>query len=224
MYVGIVLRKYLYEQDLDDIFQKDSSIILSLFVMSAFAQVIITWAGSIFVASELPRQGNDELLNGLKEGILILEEDSSIIKFQNQAALRLITEYSDNLSISVVDEKFAFEKELEMFAPVNMAEIFDDNTTYDYDEVKKKVKLINNYISMNEIIADTNSEGLKQVFKLKTDSSRKKKPQTAKIPNQFLRIKVKRQTYEGIASIVIFISDVTKKINGKLQTIKVNEK
>ena len=224
MYVGIVLRKYLYEQDLDDIFQKDSSIILSLFVMSAFAQVIITWAGSIFVASELPRQGNDELLNGLKEGILILEEDSSIIKFQNQAALRLITEYSDNLSISVVDEKFAFEKELEMFAPVNMAEIFDDNTTYDYDEVKKKVKLINNYISMNEIIADTNSEGLKQVFKLKTDSSRKKKPQTVKIPNQFLRIKVKRQTYEGIASIVIFISDVTKKINGKLQTIKVNEK
>ena len=224
MYVGIVLRKYLYEQDLDDIFQKDSSIILSLFVMSAFAQVIITWAGSIFVASELPRQGNDELLNGLKEGILILEEDSSIIKFQNQAALRLITEYSDNLSISVVDEKFAFEKELEMFAPVNMAEIFDDNCTYDYDEVKKKVKLINNYISMNEIIADTNSEGLKQVFKLKTDSSRKKKPQTVKIPNQFLRIKVKRQTYEGIASIVIFISDVTKKINGKLQTIKVNEK
>ena len=111
-----------------------------------------------------------------------------------------------------------------MFAPVNMAEIFDDNTTYDYDEVKKKVKLINNYISMNEIIADTNSEGLKQVFKLKTDSSRKKKPQTVKIPNQFLRIKVKRQTYEGIASIVIFISDVTKKINGKLQTIKVNEK
>ena len=71
-----------------------------------------------------------------------------------------------------------------MFAFVDMAQIFDDNNTnYDYYEVKKKIESIDNYISMNQIIADTNSEGLKQVFKLKTDSSRKDKPQTVKIPN-----------------------------------------
>ena len=70
--------------------------------------VMITWSGSLFVAAELPRQGHEKLLNGLKEGILILEEDSSIIKFHNQAALRLITEYSDKFSIKVIDDGKVF--------------------------------------------------------------------------------------------------------------------
>ena len=63
-----------------------------------------------------------------------------------------------------------------MFALVNMVEIFDDNANYDYHEVKKKVKSIDNYISINEIIAkslnDSSSEGRKQVLKLRTDSTR----------------------------------------------------
>lgn len=49
--------------------------------MSAFANVIMAWFGSIFVAAELPRQGHEKLLNGLKEGILIITEESSIVKF-----------------------------------------------------------------------------------------------------------------------------------------------
>ena len=49
--------------------------------MNAFANMIFTWIGSIYVAAELRRQGNEKLLNGLKEGILILEEDTSVIKF-----------------------------------------------------------------------------------------------------------------------------------------------
>ena len=76
----------------------------------------------------------------------------------------------------MIDESNILEKEMEMFALVNMVEIFDDNANYDYHEVKKKVKSIDNYISINEIIAkslnDTSSEGRKQVLKLRTDSTR----------------------------------------------------
>ena len=141
--------------------------------MTFFIHVLYTWVVSLFVAAELPRQGHEKLLNGLKEGILIIEEDSSIIKFYNQAALRLITEYKDKFSITVIGEGNVFEKEKEMFAFVDMAQIFDDNNTnYEYYEVKKEIKSIDNYISMNEIIANgLLSEGVKQVFKLKLDFS-----------------------------------------------------
>ena len=80
----------------------------------------------------------------------------------------------------MIDESNILEKEREMFALVNMVEIFDDIANNDYHEVKKKVKSIDNYISMNEIIAkslsDSSNEGRKQVLKLRTDSGRLEKP------------------------------------------------
>ena len=112
---------YLYEEELSESNGKALSELINLTVMTGFVYMLITWFGSIFVAAELPRQGHEKLLNGLKEGILIIEEDSSIIKFYNQAALRLITEYSDKFSITVIDEGNVFEKEKEMFAFVDMA-------------------------------------------------------------------------------------------------------
>ena len=40
----------------------------------------------------------------------------------------------------MIDESNILEKEMEMFALVNMVEIFDDIANNDYQEVKKKVK------------------------------------------------------------------------------------
>ena len=121
LYVGIIVRMYLYEEELSEFISEDFKWVISLSIMTFFIHVLYTWVGSLFVAAELPRQGHEKLLNGLKEGILILEEDSNIIKFYNQAALRLITEYSDKFSITVIDEGNVFEKEKEMFAFVDMA-------------------------------------------------------------------------------------------------------
>ena len=163
---------YLYEEELIEFISEDLRWLISLLIMTICIYMLITWVGNLFVAAELPRQGHEKLLNGLKEGILILEEDSSIIKFYNQAARRLITEYSDKFSITVIDERNVFEKEKEMFAFVDKTEIFDDNTNCDYYEVKKKIKSIDKYISINEIIAKgLLIEGVKQVFKLKLDFS-----------------------------------------------------
>ena len=40
---------------------------------------------------------------------------------------------------------------------------------------------------------------------------------------KFLKIKVKRQSYEGKSAIVIFMYDVTKKINSKIVELQQQE-
>ena len=50
-------------------------------VNSALVHMIITWIGSKFVTSELPRVGNEKLLNGLQEGVFIIEEETSHVLF-----------------------------------------------------------------------------------------------------------------------------------------------
>ena len=50
------------------------------------AHVVITSAGLLFVEAEILRQGNDSILDGLKEGVIILSEDTSEIHYWNRAA------------------------------------------------------------------------------------------------------------------------------------------
>ena len=148
------------------------SLVLTYLAMQLFttaiACMIITWIGFIFVEAELPRLGNEKLLNGLKEGVFIIEEESSIIQFQNHAAKRFISEFSESFGISMVEEKDIFEKNQEKFALVDTAAIFNHDTNFDYDTVAQKVHSISNYISMNEIITNY-EEGVTKVYKVRND-------------------------------------------------------
>ena len=107
LYVYFVIRKYLYEEEIE--LGTSFTWIFTLMLLSGWAFTFLTWVGSIFVAAELPRLGNDQLLNGLKEGVLIIEEDSNEIKFMNKSAKRLMTEFSNNFNISMQNEKNIFE-------------------------------------------------------------------------------------------------------------------
>ena len=51
-----------------------------------FVHLIITKVGKIFVESEVLREGNEQLLNNLDEGVVIIDEDSKDILFQNRSA------------------------------------------------------------------------------------------------------------------------------------------
>ena len=51
------------------------------FTNAAMIHMIFTWIGSKFVMSELPRVGNEKLLNGLSEGVFIIEEETSHVLF-----------------------------------------------------------------------------------------------------------------------------------------------
>ena len=49
---------------------------------------MITAAGFLFTDAEILRRGNEDLLNNLEEGLIILEEDNAVV-FQNTAAAQL---------------------------------------------------------------------------------------------------------------------------------------
>ena len=45
--------------------------------------------GSYYVKAEIPRIGNENLLNGLKEGVYVIDEDSQSVLFRNSSAKHL---------------------------------------------------------------------------------------------------------------------------------------
>ena len=105
--------------------------------------------------------------------MFIIEEDSSIIKFQNQAAKRLTTEFSDNFSISMLDDINVFEKSQERFALVETADIFNHDTGFDFEDIIQKLQSICEYVSMDQIIENhlknNFKSGSKKVYKLRVD-------------------------------------------------------
>ena len=48
--------------------------------------IIITKVGMIFVEAEIVRVGNDQILNNMKEGVVILHEKTENVLFVNNAA------------------------------------------------------------------------------------------------------------------------------------------
>ena len=64
---------------------------IGLAISCLVAHLLITKMGMIFVEIEILRQGNEELLNGLDEGVVIQHEDTQEIIFLNSAAKKLQT-------------------------------------------------------------------------------------------------------------------------------------
>ena len=55
---------------------------------------MIKKTGFIYVESEILREGNEQLLNNLEEGVMIFEEHSLKLVFKNEAARMLDINYS----------------------------------------------------------------------------------------------------------------------------------
>ena len=62
------------------------------FFNAVLVYLILSWAGKIYVQSELLRAGNEELLNNLTEGVFIMDEQSKSVLFHNKAASRMNTD------------------------------------------------------------------------------------------------------------------------------------
>ena len=43
----------------------------------------ISWVGIKFLGSELPREGNEQLLEDLKDGVFIVEEETDKVRYHN---------------------------------------------------------------------------------------------------------------------------------------------
>ena len=87
----LLVRKFIYEAPID------SGVVVGLLTAMIFTALVITLMhilfnkmGLLFVDSEILRTGNDQLLNDLEEGVIILKEDSKKVLFVNKAASKLL--------------------------------------------------------------------------------------------------------------------------------------
>ena len=74
-----------------------------VFVNLFLYHVIINWVGTLFVRAEINRMGNEEVLDNLEEGVVLLADDdqSNMVRFANKAARKF--HFKENLSLSKVN-------------------------------------------------------------------------------------------------------------------------
>jgi len=83
----------------------------------------------------MPRIGNENLLNGLKEGVFVMDETSNFVVFQNKAARSLNNHHNVKMSLSLLDANDYFDMSKKQFADLNTTDIFKSDSNQDYQKI-----------------------------------------------------------------------------------------
>ena len=89
------------------------------------------------------RAGNEQLLNNLDEGVIIIDEDQSDVLFLNKAAQNV-----SNRSFSTSDET-KFDIKNKIYAQLNNESFLND---IDFEKAIESLKIHTEYQSIEEII------------------------------------------------------------------------
>ena len=101
----------------------------------------------------MPRASNQKLLNDLKEGVFVIDEDTNLVLFQNTAAKRLNTRLKERSFVSFIDLNENFDKSQEQFALVGYEKIFKDTSQkLNYTDTVKQLDECEDYESIEKII------------------------------------------------------------------------
>ena len=76
--------------------------ILWQFLTLAMIHYIISWVGLLFVKAEILRTGNEQLLNNLKEGVIIIDKENGVVMFLNRAAKKFNIHLNKALGMRIV--------------------------------------------------------------------------------------------------------------------------
>lgn len=88
----------------------------------AIVHAIVSFVGMLYVEASILRNGNEKLLNDLKEAVIIIDQETGLVLFVNQAAKKFNIRKNKNLEVNFTkntDEKI-FDKKEELFAYVDM--------------------------------------------------------------------------------------------------------
>ena len=66
--------------------------------------LVISWIGYKYLEAEISRESKEQLLNNLKEGVLILDEKTAAIRFKNGAVGRINRRLKDASDFSLVED------------------------------------------------------------------------------------------------------------------------
>ena len=106
-----------------------------MIITLVFAFVLMTWytviiqcfmsaIGYLYVEAEIPRSGQEKLLNNLKEGVYIMDETNLKDMFRNKTADRVNRKMMENGNTMLEDKSEVIDKQKKLFAYVDKSEIF----------------------------------------------------------------------------------------------------
>ena len=120
----------------------------------------------MFADADVLRNGNEQLLDGLEEGIIILDLDKCEVLYHNEAANSISCNCTRNecLGVSSIEHKSLGENLLDILDSTSFANC-DDQLRKEYiaDSIKttQDLKNIKNFISFQKIIEKERSGGFK---------------------------------------------------------------
>ena len=82
------------------VFHALSYLVMQLY-NNALIYLLLSWLGTLYVESEILRKGNGELLNDIKEGVFILDQDDLVVVFQNEQAKKFEIQMNQGFSMRV---------------------------------------------------------------------------------------------------------------------------
>ena len=137
LYYHFIVKCYIYDMPLDSQLISVAVVgILNLLISSCLLSLFLKWVGTQFVEAETRSMGNEALLNNLKEGILITDEQHSGDTFINMAAKRLLVTSQSGLVMNPVANSDTFDKSRKHFCQID-ASVFDFG-----DSLPKKDRVI----------------------------------------------------------------------------------
>ena len=140
IWVFLVVSKHIYLQPLSvNLFQALFHMVYGL-VFITFIYLIFSLAGSYYVKAEIPRIGNEKLLNGLKEGVFVIDEDSQSVLFRNSSAKHLnkrLSTWKNFVSTSIDDSVDIFDRNTKQFSLFNKMILQANDLSHDYSATIK---------------------------------------------------------------------------------------
>ena len=125
-----------------------------MIVFCIMVHAVMNKLAFVFIEVEVIREGNDELLNSLEEGVIIVEDDCSEVCFLNSAAQHLMT--SPNFDVSKAseaetqtDQLFAWDKKILAKIPEGF---FTDSYNIDTSTKLQQIDNLSNYTSIKDIV------------------------------------------------------------------------
>jgi len=104
----------------------------------------------MYAEAEILRKGNEQLLNNLKEGVVIIEEASGLVTFVNEAAKRFKIKLNKDFSIELGKDDDRSSAQVKQFARFDMG-LF--KTGLEPAEITQQILALTDYKSLDEVIA-----------------------------------------------------------------------
>ena len=119
-----------------------------MLITTTIIHCLYSFSFEFYVKAESSRFANEELLNNLEEGVLIIEEDCSSVLFMNTAAQRLISNPSFDKSLPsdlhAPSDTLIFNWDQEMFAEMDK-EVFTHNYNVDATSATQYISSLKDY-------------------------------------------------------------------------------